>query len=71
MDEVPAASSSAAVRSTKLTKPAKVSSWSSDITLETYIKQLESQTEINEGFPELVKFHDLVENLKINKEMKG
>ena len=38
-----------------LTKPAKVPTWTRDITLETYIKQLETWTEINEDVSVYVK----------------
>ena len=46
---------------TKLTKPAKVPTWTKDMLLETYNKQLASWTEINEDVPEYVKYHDLIE----------
>ena len=58
-------------RVTKLTKPAKVLSWSKDMSLETYTKQLQTWTEINEEVPEFLKFHNIIEGLKINKEIKG
>ena len=58
-------------RVTKLTKTAKVLSWSKDMTLETYAKPLQTQTDILEDIPEFVKFQDLVENLINNKEIKG
>ena len=58
-------------RVTKLTKLAKVLSWSKDMSLETYTKQLQTWTEINEEVPEFLKFHDIIEGLKINKEIKG
>ena len=40
------------------------------MTLETYIKQLQTWTEINEDIPEFVKFQDLAESLKNNEEVK-
>ena len=55
--------SSPMMRAAKLTKPA--------LTLETYIKQMETWSEINEDVPEFVKYHDFVENLKSNKDVKG
>ena len=58
-------------RVTKLTTPAKVLSWSKDMSLETYTKQLQTWTEINEEVPEFLKFHNIIEGLKINKEIKG
>merc|ERR1712030_208507 len=59
------------VRPARVTKPAKVPTWTKDITLETYIKQIETWNEVNEDVPTNVKYQDLVENLKINKEIKG
>ena len=58
-------------RVTKLTKPAQVLSCSKDTSLETYTKQLQTWTEINEEVPEFLKFHNIIEGLKINKEIKG
>ena len=55
---------------TNLTKPAKVSSWLRNMTLETFTKQLQTWTEINDEVPEFVKFHDFVESLKMNKDVK-
>ena len=46
---------------TKLTKPAKVPSWTKDMSLETYSKQIATWTGINEDIPEYVKYHDLME----------
>ena len=58
-------------RVSKLTKPAKVPSWTKDMSLETYTKQLATWTEINEDVPEYIKYHDLIEELKKNKDIKG
>ena len=55
----------------KLTKPAKVPSWTKDMSLETYAKQIMTMTEMNEDVPESIKFHDLMEELKKNKDIKG
>ena len=55
---------------TKLTKPAKVPSWTKDMSLETYAKQIATWTGIIEDVPEYVKFHDLMEELKKNKDIK-
>ena len=41
------------------------------MSLETYIKQIMTWTGINEDVPEYVKFHDLIEELKKNKDIKG
>ena len=53
------------------TKPAKVPVWTKDLTLETYIKQVQSWTDVLEDIPEHVKFADLIESLKTNEEIKG
>ena len=58
-------------RPTKLTKPAKVPSWTKDMSLETYVKQLTTWQQINEDIPEFAKYHELIEELKKNKEIKG
>ena len=63
--------SSPTARTTKLTKPAKVLSWTHDKTLKTFIKQLKTWTEINKNVPVYVKYQDLMESLKLNKEIKG
>ena len=55
---------------TKLTKPIKVSTWSRNMALETFKKQLDIWSEINEEIPEFMKFHDLMESLKMNKDIK-
>ena len=54
-----------------LTKPAKVPTWTKDITLETYIKQIETQNEVNEDVPTNTKYQDFVENLMLNKDIRG
>ena len=41
------------------------------MSLETYTKQIITWTGINEDVPEYVKFHDLIEELKKNKDIKG
>ena len=53
-------------RVSKLTKPAKVPSWTKDMSLETYVKQLATWQDINEDVSEYVKYHDLIEELKKN-----
>ena len=64
-------SSSSHSRVAKLTKPAKVPSWTKDMSLETYIKQLATWQEINEDVPDYAKYHELIEELKRNKDIKG
>ena len=54
-----------------LTKPAKVPTWTKDLTLETYTKQIQTWSDILEEIPEHVKYADLVENLKTNQDIKG
>ena len=58
-------------RVTKLTKPAKVPSWTKDMSLETYSKQIATWIGIIEDVPEYVKYYDLMEELKKNKDIKG
>ena len=41
------------------------------MSLETYNKQLVTWMEINEDVPKYVKYHDLIEEQKKNKEIKG
>ena len=59
------------IRPARVTKPAKVPTWTKDITLETYIKQIETWNEVNEDVPTNTKYQDFVENLKLNKDIKG
>ena len=58
-------------RSKLLTKPAKVPTWTQDLTLETFSKQLQTWSDILEEIPEYVKYQDLMKSLKANKEIKG
>ena len=67
----PSSNDAGIVKVTKLTKPAKVPSWTKDMSLETYTKQLATWQDINEDVPEYVKYHDLIEELKRNKDIKG
>ena len=59
------------VRTARVTKPTKVPSWTRDLTLETYIKQVETWNDVNEDVPSNTKYQDFVEGLKTNKEIKG
>ena len=65
------ATSAYVTKITKLTKPAKVPSQTKDMSLEVYAKQIALWTGINEDVPEYVKYHDLMEELKSNKQIKG
>ena len=58
-------------RPAKLTKPAKVPSWTKDMSLETYVKQLTTWHEINEDVLKFARYHELIEELKKNKDIKG
>ena len=58
-------------RPAKLTKPTKVPSWTKDMSLETYVKQLTTWQEMNEDVPEFARYHELIGELKKNKEIKG
>ena len=42
-----------------------------DLTLETFSKQIQTWWDILEEIPEYVKYADLVESLKTNKDIKG
>ena len=59
------------VKMAKLLKPAKVPTWIKDLTLETYIKQLITWSDILEDISEYVKYQYMMESLKTNKEVKG
>ena len=61
----------ASARVTKLTKPAKVLSWTRNLSLKMYIKQLKTWNEIKAYILNYIKYQDFVENLKGNKEIKG
>ena len=58
-------------RTLKLTKPVKEPYWTKDMSLETYVKQISTGTDLNEDVPEYVKYHDLIEELKRNTAIKG
>ena len=40
------------------------------MSLETFSKQLQIWTEINDKVPEFMKYHDFMESLKTNKDIK-
>ena len=63
--------SSSPSKVTKLTKPAKVRSLTKDMSLEIYVKQLATWQEVNEDVPDYAKYHELIEELKRNKDIKG
>ena len=53
-----------------LMKPAKVPTWTKDLSLETYTKQLLTWSDILEDIPEYIKYTDLMESLKLTKRLK-
>ena len=55
---------------TKLQKLIKVPTWSRNMSLETFKKQLQTWTDSNEEIPEFLKYHELMESLKSNKDIK-
>ena len=57
------------VRIACVTKPAKVLTWTRNLSLESYIKQIETWNEVNEDVPTNMKYQDSVESLKVNKEI--
>ena len=59
----PSNESPSSERPAKLTKPAKVPSWTKDMSLETYVKHLTTKQEINEDVPEFARYHELIEEL--------
>ena len=71
MNESSDSVSSPTTRMTKLMKPAKVQFWTKEMSLDTYAKQIATWTGINEEVPEYIKFHDLMEELKIIRIKKG
>ena len=55
----------------KLIKPAKVPSWSKGMKLTPFIKSLEVWLENNKDLPEHSKYNEIIESLKLNKEIEG
>ena len=53
----------------KIVKTAKVPSWTKSMKLETNVEQVESWAISQEEMPESVKFQDLVESLKNNRDI--
>ena len=41
------------------------------MSLETYVKQLTTWQGVNEDVPDYAKYHELIEELKKNKDIKG
>merc|ERR1711895_214427 len=55
----------------KLIKPAKVPSWSKGMKLTPFIKSLEVWLETNKDLPDHSKYNEIIESLKLNKEIEG
>ena len=66
-----AASTTAGGRVAKQTKPIKVLKCTKNMSLDTFTKQLTTWTEINNEIPEYVKYHEFLESLKTDKDIKG
>merc|ERR1711895_185646 len=52
-------------------KPAKVPSWSSGMKLTAYKKAIEVWMENNKDLPEAARYQEVIESLKVNKEIDG
>merc|ERR1711895_27527 len=55
----------------KLIKPAKVPSWSKGMQLRPFIKSIEVWLENNKDMPEHSKYNEIIESLKMNKDIEG
>ena len=58
-------------RSNKLVKPARVPSWSKGMRFDVYAKSLQVWMEMNKDLSEAVRYQDVIESLKMNKEIEG
>ena len=58
-------------KTNKLIKPAKVPSWSKGMQLRAFIKSIEVWMENNKDMPENSKYNEIIESLKMNKEIEG
>ena len=55
----------------KLVKPAKVPSWCKGMKIQAYKKSLEVWMENNKDMPDAAKYQDIIESLKMNKDIEG
>merc|ERR1711989_15675 len=55
----------------KLIKPAKIPVWSKGMQLTPFIKSLEVWMENNRELPDHSKYNEIIESLKLNKEIEG
>ena len=58
-------------KTAKLIKPAKVQAWTKEMTLAMYLKALKAWMEQNKDISEHVRFNDVIELLKMNKDVNG
>ena len=58
-------------RTAKIVKPAKVPVWTQKMELETWKKTLEVWIHQNREIGENRRFHEVIESLKVNKEVIG
>ena len=58
-------------KTAKLVKPAKVPVWTKEMLLAVYLKALDVWMETNKDISENVRFQDVIESLKMNKEVNG
>merc|ERR1712082_144453 len=58
-------------RPSKLVKPAKVPSWCKGMKLKAYKKSIKVWMENNKDMPEAAKYQDIIDSLKINKDIEG
>ena len=58
-------------RTAKIVKLAKVPSWTKGLRLEVYSKQVNTWIKINKDVFPKFKYQDLIESLKVNKEIKN
>ena len=58
-------------KTAKFIKPAKVQAWTKEMTIAMYLKVLKAWMEQNKDISEHVRFHDIIESLKMNNEVNG
>ena len=58
-------------RPNKLVKPAKVPSWCKGMKYQAYKKSIEVWEENNKDMPEAARYQDVIESLKLNKDIEG
>merc|ERR1712112_399306 len=55
----------------KLIKPAKVPSWSKGMRIDSYKKSIEVWMENNKDLPQTIRYQEVLESIKLNKEIEG